>query len=183
MKVFSLDAEIAALIEREGGYVNDPNDSGGETNFGITEFTARSYGYHGEMATMHRSVAVEIYQMRYWYGPIFHEVNVMSKPIAGELFDTGVNAGTDLAVKFLQRWLNAFNRRGELWPEIKEDGRIGAMTLEALRRYLRFRSSQNGEAVMVAALNGSQAEFYRGLSQARPKDEDFVFGWVANRVL
>ena len=33
---------INELIEREGGYVNDPKDSGGETKFGITVATARA---------------------------------------------------------------------------------------------------------------------------------------------
>ena len=37
---------INDLILREGGYVFDPQDSGGETNFVITVAKARSYGYN-----------------------------------------------------------------------------------------------------------------------------------------
>jgi len=40
---------INQIIDVEGGYVNDPSGSGGETNFGITEAVARAYGYAGAM--------------------------------------------------------------------------------------------------------------------------------------
>ncbi|MFX9027564.1 glycosyl hydrolase 108 family protein, partial [Acinetobacter baumannii] len=32
---------INAVIDREGGYANNPADSGGPTNFGITQGVAR----------------------------------------------------------------------------------------------------------------------------------------------
>lgn len=35
---------INEIINSEGGYVNDPSDSGGETKYGITFATARSCG-------------------------------------------------------------------------------------------------------------------------------------------
>ena len=37
------------LIKREGGYVNNPNDKGGETCWGITVAVARANGYAGPM--------------------------------------------------------------------------------------------------------------------------------------
>ena len=40
---------IDQIIKVEGGYVNDPSDSGGETNYGITKHVARKYGYKGSM--------------------------------------------------------------------------------------------------------------------------------------
>ena len=40
------DDTINHIIEIEGGYVNDPNDSGGETNYGVTEKVARDNGYY-----------------------------------------------------------------------------------------------------------------------------------------
>lgn len=36
------DKIINEIIRVEGGYVNDPRDSGGETNFGITVAVARA---------------------------------------------------------------------------------------------------------------------------------------------
>ena len=43
---------ITVLIQREGGYTNNPNDKGGETNFGITVAVARAFGYTGPMTSM-----------------------------------------------------------------------------------------------------------------------------------
>ncbi len=53
-------AAFARLIAVEGGYVNDSADSGGRTNWGITEAVARAYGYNGEMSELPRSLAAGI---------------------------------------------------------------------------------------------------------------------------
>ena len=60
------DQIIDEIIRKEGGYVNDPADSGGETNWGITVNRARQSGYNGDMRTMPRSVAEQIYAEDYW---------------------------------------------------------------------------------------------------------------------
>ena len=52
------DQIIDEIIRKEGGYVNDPADSGGETNWGITVSRARQSGYNGDMRTMPRSVVL-----------------------------------------------------------------------------------------------------------------------------
>ena len=41
------DRIINAIIDREGGYVDEPDDSGGETNYGVTKAVARANGYRG----------------------------------------------------------------------------------------------------------------------------------------
>ncbi|MFX4427878.1 glycosyl hydrolase 108 family protein, partial [Acinetobacter baumannii] len=81
------------LIKREGGYVNDPLDSGQATKFGITQAVARSYGYQGEMTDLSLEIAREIYKKQYWLEPRFDQVNLISPTTAEELFDTGVNCG------------------------------------------------------------------------------------------
>ncbi|MEG1325710.1 MAG: glycosyl hydrolase 108 family protein, partial [Janthinobacterium sp.] len=48
---------INAILRAEGGYVNDPLDAGGETNFGITVAVARANGYKGAMRDMPEAVA------------------------------------------------------------------------------------------------------------------------------
>lgn len=54
------------LIGHEGGYVNDPKDPGGETNWGITIHTARANGYTGSMRAMSRADAKTIYLKAFW---------------------------------------------------------------------------------------------------------------------
>jgi len=56
---------MEALVVREGGYVNNPADKGGPTNFGITEAVARAQGYAGSMQSLPREEAAEIYTRLY----------------------------------------------------------------------------------------------------------------------
>lgn len=178
---------IAEVIAKEirpgkgGHYSNDPNDSGGETAWGVTERVARKYGYEGPMVDMPRTVAENIYEQRFWYEPGFYDVSIISLPIARELFDTGVNSGPERACEFLQKSLNALNRRGKDYPDVDEDFDIGPATLGALKAYLAFRGAL-GEKVLFRELNSLQGAFLTDLSRRRQKDEDFMFGWLANRV-
>lgn len=176
------DQIIDEIIGREAGYVNDPDDSGGETKFGITVKIARNYGYHGPMRDMPRSVAERIYADWYWYSPHLDEIEKIDPAIAGEMADTGVNMGTGRAGTFLQRALNAFNRLGELWPDLVVDGAVGSRTIAALQSYYSYRQADAGP-VLLAALNALQGAAYIDLVEKREKDEKYVFGWFRNRVV
>lgn len=178
---FDLNRELEALIEREGGFVDHPDDKGGPTCWGITEAVARSEGYVGDMRALPRAVARAIYARRYWDRPNFDAVAALSPALAAELFDTGVNMGPTVPSAWLQRWLNALNRQGHDYRDIAVDGVIGAATLGALQAYLRLRGPE-GERVMVRALNCSQGARYLELTEARVKNESFLFGWMRTRV-
>ena len=93
----SVDNYIDELIKREGGYVNNPNDRGGATNFGITEAVARVNGWKGPMRDLPLDLAKQIYKQQYWINPRFDQVNTLSPLIAEELLDTGVNCGVAFA--------------------------------------------------------------------------------------
>jgi len=177
----SVDAYIADLIEREGGYVNHPSDRGGPTIWGITEAVARAFGYHGAMQDMPRSVAKQIYLERYWTAPGFDKVNDYSASVAEELLDTGVNMGPATAGKFLQRALNVLNQEAKVYSDVVADGAIGKMTLAALRAYLTHRG-KDGHVVLMRALNAQQGVRYIELAEGRPSQEDFVHGWFLHRV-
>ncbi|EPB3832370.1 glycoside hydrolase family 108 protein, partial [Escherichia coli] len=124
---------------------------------------------------------LEILEADYWYGPRFDQVEDLSPDIAAELCDTGVNMGPTVASRMLQRWLNVFNLRGKLYPDMDADGRIGPRTLNALRAYLKNRS-RDGELVLVKALNCTQGERYLELAEKREANESFVYGWMKARV-
>lgn len=172
---------INQIIEIEGGYVDDPADSGGKTKYGITEAVARRYGYSGDMKDLPRDVAFTIYDYEFWRKLRLSEVENLSVSIAEELADTGVNQGIDRAAKFFQRALNVLNNRGQYFPDLKVDGIIGSRTLHAFSEYLGKRGTK-GEVVMFRMLNSLQGAFYIELAERREKDEKFVFGWFLNRV-
>lgn len=176
-----LDRLIDEIIEVEGGYVDDPDDLGGATCWGITEEVAREWGYDGPMQDLPQETAREIYRERYYLGPHFDRVADRSPAIARELTDTGVNMGVGQAGAFLQSALNALNDRGRHYRDITVDGQIGPATLGALGAYLDLRGSE-GETVMLCALNALQGARYIELAEARERNEKFVYGWLRSRV-
>jgi lysozyme family protein len=173
-----VDELIDALIEREGGYVNNPADKGGPTCFGITEVVARANGYRGAMRQLPREEAAAIYRRLYWLRPHFDEVAERSPRVAAELFDTGGNMGPAVAATFLQRALTALNRNGADYPDLVPDGRIGLRTLAALDTFLDVRGKSSGERVLLRALEALQGERYLRLAERRPANEPFsTAGW------
>ncbi len=169
---------INSIIAAEGGFVNDPHDSGGETNFGITVAVARQFGYTGPMRSMLRGTAVEAYSSLYWDKVKADDLLELSPAVCEEVVDTGVNMGTGRAGKFLQRCLNVLNKRGSLYRDLVVDGGVGPATICALRAYLNSRDEQT----LVKALNCMQGAKYIELAERREKDEVFVYGWLKNRV-
>jgi lysozyme family protein len=180
--MMDVDELIEELIEREGGYVNHPADSGGPTRFGITEAVARAHGYNGAMAELPRDEAAAIYRRLYWLRPRFDQVAERTSKVAAELFDTGANMGPAVAVTFLQRALTALNRGGKDYPDLTPDGRIGPMTIAALDAFLEARGAKGGETVLLRALEALQGERYLRLAEKRPANEAFLYGWLANRI-
>ena len=172
---------IDAIIEREGGYVNDPSDSGGETNYGITARVARAYGYMGAMRSMSRQSAFDIYVTAYWNKLKLDQIQARSSEIAEELMDTAVNIGVGKAVEYFQRSVNALNDGGRLYPDVKVDLSIGPTTLNSFHEFMD-RRGQQGITILLRALNSLQGAFYITLAERRIKDEKFLAGWLLNRV-
>lgn len=166
----------------EGGYSNNPNDKGGETNFGVTKATAVANGYTGDMKAMTKAQALEIYRQQYFFKPGFGLIMPLSSAVAGELFDTGVNMGPTTAATFFQRLLNVFNYEGKHYADITVSGSVGPDTVAAFRSFLAKRGQGEGESVMLKGLNALQGERYVKLAEGRSANETFVFGWLNNRV-
>ena len=64
MSVF--DAIFERLMKHEGGYVNHPNDPGGETMYGVTKRVAQAHGYFGDMRKLPKSTAKAITEKSYY---------------------------------------------------------------------------------------------------------------------
>lgn len=177
----SIESLIDGVIGREGAFVNNPADPGGATRWGITERVARRRGYTGPMSELPRETAKQIYFDEYVSGPGFSAVMRVSELIAEEIVDTGVNMGPAVASIFLQKALNTFNNQGQDYPDLKVDGDVGPATIAALKALLAKRG-QDGETVMLRALNALQGEHYISIGANRPVSEAFEFGWFLKRV-
>ncbi|EXI36650.1 glycosyl hydrolase 108 family protein [Acinetobacter baumannii 846928] len=179
----NIEKYLDELIQREGGYVNNPADRGGATKYGITEAVARTNGFKGNMKDLPLDVAKAIYKKQYWTAPRFDQVNVISSAVAEELLDTGVNCGTGFAKPLLQRALNLLNNQGKGgWPDLSVDGIYGPATLNALKTYLAKRGKE-GEKVLVRVLNIMQGQRYIEICERNPSQEQFFYGWIANRIV
>ena len=148
----NFDKAFDLLIGNEGGYVNNPADPGGETNWGITRAVAVDNGYSGSMKSMPKETAKQIYKKMYWDKL---QCDQLPFVVAFQLFDAGVNHGNSQAVKFLQRALS-----------VVDDGVIGAKTIAATNSLDDFQ--------IVILFNAERIEFYTALKTF----STFGKGWV-----
>ena len=174
----TINAIIEEVLANEGGYVNDPRDAGGETNFGITIATARANGFTGPMKAMTRDFARGVYVKQYVEAPGFDKIAAISPSIGAELVDTGVNMGPKVAAQFLQRALNGLNNQGKDYADLLVDGSAGQKTRDALTAFLKKRGAE-GERRLLMLLNALQGERYLSLCEGRAANEAFLFGWLA----
>lgn len=177
---------ISSIIKAEGSaYTDHPSDKGGPTKFGITQTTLANYRQKpvsaNEVASLTEAEARKIYYARFILEPGFDRVLPLTERLAVELADAGVMSGPSRPILWLQKALNALNKQATLYPDIAEDGDLGDQTYAALSRYLKARGKA-GETVLLKALNCLQGEFLIDISRTRQANEDFVFGWLANRV-
>lgn len=176
-----IDAIIEAVIALEKGYVNNPHDRGGETNYGITEAVALENGYLGAMKDMPKAFAQKVYRLRYIERPGFDKIVAINPEIGLELIDTGVNMGPHRAGEFLQRWLNGFNDKGQT-PDLFVDGACGRHTRDALTAFLK-RRGEEGAQVLLRALNCTQGSRYLEITESKKTQRAFLYGWVRARVV
>lgn len=168
--------EAGAILRT--GYVNHPDDPGGETNYGITKAVAVQNGYTGELRAIPFSKVKEIYRRKYW-NKIGGD-NIPDQEIAVELFDTAVNMGVSRVSVFLQRVLNALNVKATKYPDIDVDGQIGRTTLNTLHAALQVRPWYR--LAILRALDSLQCVRYIELSEHNEKFETFMPGWLRTRV-
>lgn len=169
---------IDNIISIEGGFTDNPLDSGGPTRYGITERVARKYGYTGRMDCLPKEFAFSVYETIYWNAVCADDLLLISEDLAYEVVDTAINMGVYRASTFLQRWLNVLNRSQELYIDLTVDGKMGNKTIAALKAYVQ---SGRKVDVLTTALNCSQGAYYLYLAEEYEKNEEFVYGWIDKR--
>lgn len=156
------------IVAREGGFVNDPDDPGGATNFGVTIHTMRRLGLDldrdgdvdtGDVRALSRGQAVAIFIDHFYRRP---GIAGLPEALHASVFDMYVNAGAN-AVKILQRLLR------EMGEAVDVDGVIGPQTQAAAARAAQAAPDHIADAYGIARRN-----YYLALADARPASRKFA---------
>jgi lysozyme family protein len=152
------------IVAREGGFVNDPDDPGGATNFGVTIHTLRRLrpgqrvGVE-DVRALTRNDAVEIYLEHYFART---RIGALPQPLWATVFDMYVNSGAN-AVRILQRLLN------DMGQDVAVDGAIGPQTIAAAHRAYDMAPNH-----MVDAYGIARRDYYYRLADQRPASRKFA---------
>lgn len=126
------------LMGHEGGYVNNPADPGGETNWGISK---RSYP-DVDIKHLTREGAKAIYEDDFWNRIHADE---LYDGVAFQLLDFAINSGIETAVRYYQRALG-----------IADDGHWGPISRKA--------AAEMSESDSIMRINAERLDFMTRLS-------------------
>jgi lysozyme family protein len=161
--------EIAEeIIAREGGFVDDPDDPGGATNFGITIGTMRRLGVdmdgdgdvdRRDVEILTRDRARDILIEHYFKRP---GIARLPEPLHATVFDMQVNAGSN-AIRILQRLLR------QMGEDVAVDGVIGPHTVRATHRATNAARDHIADAYGIARRN-----YYYAIGDRRPASRKYA---------
>ena len=156
------------IVAREGGFVNDPDDPGGATKYGVTLGTLRRLKLDltgdgaVDLADVHaltRAQAADIFIEHYFRRP---RLDALPERIQLSVFDMYVNAGAN-AVKILQRLLR------QMGQQIAVDGVVGPQTIAAARAADAAAPDHLADAYGIARRN-----YYLRLADLRPASRKYA---------
>jgi lysozyme family protein len=156
------------IVAREGGFVDDPDDPGGATKYGVTLNTLRRLGVDvsgdgrvdgADVRRLTEAQAVEIYLDHYFQRP---GIGALPEAVQASVFDMYVNAGAN-AVKILQRLCS------QMGFSCVDDGVIGPQTLRAVQRAYEAAPGHLADAYGIARRN-----YYYALADSRPASRKYA---------
>lgn len=156
--ITNFDYSMRNLLVDEGGYVNDPNDAGGETKYGISK---RAYP-NEDIKNLTEARAKEIYRKDYWNK--FGGDAIISPEKASAIFSTCVNFGVYGGIKIVQKAID----------DITCDGIVGSHTIR--------RVNDMDPDKFLALLSLSMLSKYASICRKNRSQIKFLLGWV-NRAL
>ena len=140
---------IPVVLANEGGYINDPDDPGGETKYGISK---ASYP-HLDIANLTVAQATAIYLRDFW---LFN--GLISQTVATKIFDSYVNERHD-AIKIAQRIVGA-----------AVDGCYGPCTEDLINAANPF--------TFLTAFRAELVAHYQAIVAANPNEAKFLKDWL-----
>lgn len=155
------DKALPYVLANEGGFSNDPLDSGGATNMGITFAEAQKWGITSvdELKTIPMDIVSKIYKTDYWFMD-----GIQSQQVATKFFDMAVNRGKRRAILLLQEALTA------LQCVLVADGVYGPRTEAAINAC--------DPSLLLAQLVDVNVKSYNSIVAAKPDQKRFLKGWL-----
>jgi lysozyme family protein len=176
------DWALACVLHHEGGFVNDPADPGGATDFGISlrflktvledsdgdGFADGDIDRDGDIDiddihALDLSDVAKLYENKFWKKAKCDKIQ--SEIIATKVFDMAVNMGPGQAWRIAQRGCNT------LGNSLTVDGKAGPKTIAAVN------SLADRDFMLVTNIRREQDKFYESLIQKKPQLSKFRLGW------
>ena len=159
-------------LAHEGGYVNDPDDSGGETYKGVARAKHKDWtGWAIIDAAKNDSAfsknlhnneklneAIQGFYYKKFWSPI-KATDIQSQLVADSIFDFGVNAGVKTSAKLAQKVVG-----------VVQDGQIGPITLKVLNSF--------NEDHFLSAFTVEKIRRYLEIIKLRPVTKKYLHGWI-----
>lgn len=163
------------VVVLEAGFVDNPFDRGGVTQWGISLRYLRSKGIDldsdgntdaRDIRLVTPEIAVTLYRQDFYYGP---QYDLLPIPIAAPVVDAAVMSSPRRASRMLQR---AVNRLVE--QRLRIDGYVGPATAAAVQDAVR----EHGEYRVIVTFTYERIQFYgRIVTRHRPQ-YTFYRGWI-----
>lgn len=163
-----IEAIARSIVEREGGFVDDPGDPGGPTNHGVTLATMLRLGLdldkdgrvtRSDVRALPAERAAKIFVQEFFRRP---HLDLLPEVLWDCAFDFYVNAGA-AAVRVLQELLN------DMGKAIAVDGLVGPQTAAAARQVAKAAPGLVADAYGIARRN-----YYYALADRNPSLRKFA---------
>ena len=162
----SFAAALPFILGNEGGFSDDPEDSGGRTNFGITQQTLTDFklahpdlSLPDDVADLMVDEAGVIYHTDYWCFD-----GMESEAVATKVFDMAVNMGLRRAIRLLQATLNTNG------AALLADGIYGPKTEAAV--------NAADPGLLMTQLISSCVGYYKQIVSSNPSQGKFLHDWL-----
>lgn len=167
MLMANFNDALAYVLSNEGGFVDNPSDSGGATRCGISlRFYQKFCDPRACAQTIQNlsdSEIANIYHDLFWLKLPYAKID--SQSVSNYIFDCVINCGEHNGVQIAQRALQVANRRLTL----KDDGIFGEITLNEIN---------NASTAYLPVLMATRVGYYRTLVASHPDQIVFLQGWI-----
>lgn len=168
---------VEYVLNNEKGFIDNPNDAGGATHFGISMRFLKNLSpdlrkkysiYDPEITTdLIKNLTIDqaqsIYKGEFWDHAPFDRI--MRQAHANYIFDMAVNMGISPAIKCVQRACWSVMKK---WELLVDDGILGEQTLSMI--------NQSG-IFLLPPIRAERGNYYLKLVEKEPNNKEFLDGW------